>query len=103
MNSAQDFESVAQAFLMVPGVSRAKMFGSPTLKTGSKVFACLFKGTLVVKLPADRVSTLIASGMGRPFDPGMGRIMKEWVVITSANAVQMRSYCDEARAYVNRR
>jgi TfoX/Sxy family transcriptional regulator of competence genes len=59
------------------------MFGSPVLKVGGKVFAMLVKGRLVVKLPKERVERLVASGTGKPFDPGHGRPSKEWVAVDS--------------------
>ena len=41
------------------------------------------KGKFVVKLPKERVDELVASGQGEYYDPGHGRLMKEWVVVTS--------------------
>ncbi len=35
----------------------------------------------MVKLPKDRVKELVAHGAGELFDPGHGRLMKEWVVV----------------------
>lgn len=55
------------------------MFGSSGLKINGKVFAMLVKGDLVVKLPRESVDELIAGGSGVAFDPGHGRVMKEWV------------------------
>ena len=40
------------------------------------------KGHFVVKLPEERVNALIAAGRGTHFDPGHGRLMKEWLVVT---------------------
>jgi TfoX/Sxy family transcriptional regulator of competence genes len=57
------------------------LFGSTGLKVNGKVFAMLVKGKLVVKLPNKRVEALMASGDGAPFDPGHGRLMKEWVAV----------------------
>jgi hypothetical protein len=39
----------------------------------------------VVKLPRPRVEELEASGIGQKFDPGHGRLMKEWLAVR-ANA-----------------
>ena len=62
-----------------PEVARGKGFGSKGLKVARKLFAFHSKGRLVVKLPADRVDALLASGKGERFDPGHGRLMKEWI------------------------
>ena len=40
--------------------------------------------TLVVKLPKPRVDELVQAGHGKRFDPGHGRIMKEWFVVTGS-------------------
>jgi TfoX/Sxy family transcriptional regulator of competence genes len=62
-----------------PEMARAKGFGSKGLKVARKLFAFHSKGRLVVKLPADRVEALASSGKAKQFDPGHGRLMKEWV------------------------
>jgi hypothetical protein len=61
-------------------------FGSNGLKVDGKLFALFTQGTLVVKVPKDRVLALVASGVGKPFDPGHGRLMKGWLTVTSAKA-----------------
>jgi hypothetical protein len=61
----------------------SKMFGMPCLKReNGKVVAGSWKdGGLTVKLTdtAQRESALAAGA--QPFDPGMGRVMKEWVLV----------------------
>lgn len=77
-----------------------KRFGSNGLKVDGKLFALFTQSTLVVKLPKDRVASLVASGVGKPFDPGHGRLMKEWLAVTHTKA----SWLDlaiEARGYVS--
>jgi hypothetical protein len=37
----------------------------------------------VAKLPKRRVDELVATGAGKHFDPGHGRLMKEWFVAGS--------------------
>ena len=50
-------------------------FGSNGLKVKGKLFALFTQGTLVVKLPRVRVEALGAAKVGKPFDPGHGRVM----------------------------
>jgi hypothetical protein len=50
---------------------------------GGKLFALFTQGTLVLKLPNERVAFLDAEGVGRPFDLGHGRLMKGWLTVTS--------------------
>jgi len=64
----------------------ARKFGSNGLKAEGKLFALFTQGTLVVKLPKDRVAALVASRVGKPFDPGHGRLMKGWLTVTSTKA-----------------
>jgi hypothetical protein len=45
-----------------------------------KIFAVLIKGKLVDKHPQLQVDALIASGDGKRFDPGHGRLVREWLV-----------------------
>src|SRR3989304_3559984 len=75
------FGSIIDSLIGQPKITQAKMFGATGLKVGGKVFSMVHKGRLVVKLPAERVAALIQSGDGAPFDPGNGRLMKEWVAV----------------------
>jgi hypothetical protein len=75
------FDELAEALLSDPRVSEGKMFGMTCLKTRGKVFAGDWKGGLTVKVPRERVQEIVAAGEGEPFDPGMGRVMKEWVLL----------------------
>jgi hypothetical protein len=70
-----------------------RKFGSNGLKVGGKLFALFTQETLVVKLPKARVSELAAKKVGKLFDPGHGRLMKEWLTVTSPSA----SWTDLAR------
>lgn len=40
----------------------------------------------VTKLPKLRVDDLVSAGIGKRFDPGHGRLMKEWVVVGDTKA-----------------
>lgn len=101
MTAGEDlFEAVAEAVEHDPAVSTGRMFGSTGLKVGGKIFAMLVKGKLVVKLPRHRVEELIADGSGSAFDPGHGRVMKEWVTVDPSDAGQWIRLAEEARAFV---
>jgi hypothetical protein len=95
-----DFAAVAHAFATDPqvGVGEGTGFGSGALKVNGKIFAMMSsRGEFVVKLPKERVDELAASGKGERFDPGRGRLMKEWVALSpaTANWVELaREACD---------
>ncbi len=95
------FERVAERLLAEHAeLERGRMFGSVGLKSGGKVFAMVVKGDLVVKLPAKRVNELLESGAGRRFDPGHGRVMKEWVALRPPDECSCEAYMREARTFV---
>jgi predicted DNA-binding protein (MmcQ/YjbR family) len=81
------------------GSGRGRKFGSNGLKANGKLFALFTQGTLVVKLPRARVAELIASKAGTAFDPGHGRLMKEWLTVTSPKASWL-ALVREAYAFV---
>jgi hypothetical protein len=80
-----------------------RAFGATSLKTGGKIFAMLVKDRLVVKLPAARVSELIATGVGERFDPGHGRIQKEWLSVIGDDPDAWRALTTESEAFVARK
>jgi TfoX/Sxy family transcriptional regulator of competence genes len=95
------FAKVVETFAKVRGVTYGKMFASMGLKVNGKIFAMHAKGKFVAKLPADRVDELVRTGKGEYFDPGHGRLMKEWVAIKGGPA----SWIDlarEAHSFVKR-
>lgn len=51
------------------------------LKVKGKIFAMFGRGKFVAKLPRHRVNELVSGGIGERFDPGHGRLMKEWIAI----------------------
>lgn len=78
----------------------SKGFGASALKVRGKIFAMLVKGRLVVKLPRRRVDALIAAGDGARFDPGHGRLMKEWLSVEPTSAADWLLLAREAMAFV---
>ena len=103
---AQRFDQLVEGFAGRPGVTAPgggrPRFGSSALKVDGSIFAMLTRGELVVKLPRARVSELVASGAGRPFDAGKGSPMKEWVVVADPDLEEWRVLAEEALAFVGR-
>ena len=93
------FARVTRAFANDPDVSFGRLFASDGLKVHGKIFAMLVRGSLVVKLPRARVDGLIAAKQGERFDPGHGRLMKEWVVL-EPGAGDWLTLAKEARTFV---
>ena len=103
----QRYAAVSKVLLGSPGVTqpsdeaRAKRsFGSTGLRIQNKIFVMLARGRLVLKLPAQRVDALIASGDGERFDPGHGRLMKEWLVLNPASKQEWLPLAQEAMKFV---
>jgi hypothetical protein len=84
--SDQAFIPVVRAYKETASATGTRKFGSNGLKVNGKLFALFTQGTLVVKLPKDRIAELVETGMGKRFDPGHGRLMKEWLTVTSPKA-----------------
>ena len=78
-------------------------FGSSALTVDDKIFAMLVKGWLVVKLPQHRVDALVALGEGERYDPGGGRLMKEWVTVGPQSKERWLDLAREALEFVTRR
>jgi hypothetical protein len=57
-------------------------------------------GAFVVKLPRQRVDALVAGGQGRPFEPGPGRVMTQWLDLHAASGQDWTSLAEEALAFV---
>ncbi len=97
----QLFDRVTRRFLADPTVTAGTGFGaSPGVRVGTKIFAMLVRGELVVKLPRRRVDELVSSGSGARFDPGHGRPMKEWVSVPAERARNWEQLVREALEFV---
>ena len=83
------------------GARRA--FGRTSLKANGKIFAMLVKDRLVVKLPRKRVDELIDTGVGERFDPGHGRVQKEWLSVLSQEPGEWLSLATESEEFVSGR
>jgi TfoX/Sxy family transcriptional regulator of competence genes len=98
---ANRFDSVTEAFRNHADVLPARMFGSNGLKVKGKVFAMMVRGSLVVKLPKERVDKLVGDELGKYFDPGHGRLMKQWVSLPDSSIIDWLALSEEARSFVS--
>ena len=62
------------------------MMASYRLKVNGKIFAMFGRGRFIAKLPRQQVDEIVSTSKGERFDPGHGRLMKEWVAIEPGNA-----------------
>lgn len=105
MNVEEKFSAVVKALGDESGVAHGqggkKGFGSSALKVNGKIFAMVSPAdAFVVKLPKLRVDALEAAGTGRRFDPGHGRLMKEWLALHDGSAQQWIELAREALHFV---
>ncbi len=91
-------ELVAEATAKHP-LRESKMFGMPCLKReDGKVVAGSWKGgSVTVKLTDEgaRERALALPGV-ELFDPGMGRVMREWVLVPASQSGEWARLVDEA-------
>lgn len=83
------------------GADDGTMFGMPTMKADGKAFTGIFGDALVFKLAGDEHASAMKLKGAALFDPsGMGRAMKEWVVVPKSSAKQWPKLAAAALAYV---
>ena len=98
--TARRFADIAEA-LAGNGVSVTKMFGMPSMKAAGKLFAGVYGDALTFKLGGKTHAEALALKGAELFDPsGMGRPMKEWVVVPPAHAKRWLDLAKAARTYV---
>ena len=101
------FATLVSALAAEPGVEvptdapgAEGRFGAAGLKVNGKIFAMLVRGHLVLKLPRGRVDALVEAGQGERFDPGRGRLMKEWLVLDDQSDLDWQHLAREALTFV---
>jgi|SRR5215469_3043464 len=100
MTAEELFWDLVEPMYADPAVRRSTMMGLPCVRLDGRFFASLDQrnGTLLVKLPAERVRHLIDAGHGQPFAPA-GRVFREWVAIAVPERQRWRGLLAEAREY----
>ena len=98
------WEPIAVEHRKLRGATGGTGFGrSEGLRIDDKIYAMLVNGELVVKLPRARVDELVAAGVGGRFEPGTGRVMKEWLSVPASASRRWKSLVIEAKAFVGPR
>lgn len=104
MSTESRYAELVDKFADVRGVTHVtegKGFGSSgQLKVGGKIFAMLVRGSLVLKLPRDRVAELVSTGDGTYFEAGKGKPMREWFVLSGTSKRRWLPLATEALGFV---
>jgi hypothetical protein len=91
------YNELTDDLLYDPAIGRATMMGYPCVRLAGRFVASYDNkaGSLVVKLPRERVTRLIERGEGDPFAPA-GRVFREWVSIPTVDPKLWRTLLDDA-------
>ncbi|HEY8239217.1 MAG TPA: TfoX/Sxy family protein [Candidatus Limnocylindrales bacterium] len=95
------FEAVLKR-VGTPETTRRPMFGHPCAWVGGNMASGLFAQTWWVRLPPDRLASVLASGKGRPFQVMPGRDMKGYVALPDedvADDARIDAWVSEALDY----
>ncbi len=71
------------------GARPGHMFGHPALYAGRRLAACAYGEGVGMKLPADRVETLVAAGQASLFQPYGKGPMSEWVHVRATTSAEV--------------
>jgi hypothetical protein len=96
------FEDVVRQLAESQHAVAGKMFGMPSVNIGGKACAGLYQEAMVFKLGGEAHATALALRGAHLFDPsGMGRAMKEWVVVPVEHSARWPELGRHAVDYVN--
>lgn len=95
------FWSHARPMLEADNVDEGTLMGFPCIRVNTDFFAApeYKTGSLIAKLPKDRVQELIQQGIGFPFAPA-GKVFKEWVLIEERDDDMWKGILQEAKEFV---
>lgn len=100
MTPGSAWRGIVERELLSPDIVAGTGFGkSEGLRISGKIFAMFINDELVVKLSRSRAGEIVAAGRGRPFDPGHGRLMKQWISV-SFDSKTWGELVSEARSFV---
>ena len=95
MSTQEHWAKIKEKFLKLDDVQKQ----GEALKIKRKMFVILNQNDITVKLPKNRVAELLASGEGLPYDPGNGKIMKEWVTIPLKTSKKWMAFVKEGMKF----
>jgi hypothetical protein len=96
------YEDLVDSLMGLDGVTPPQGgggFGRSALRFHGKIFAMLVRGHLVLKLPSDRVTGLVRSGDGVPFDANKGTPMRGWLSLDPNSGLDWHALALEAIAF----
>ena len=98
-----EYDAVASEITATSSAITGQMFGMPCLKNNGKAFAGYYHGAMVFKLGTPVHADALALPGARLFDPsGLGRPMKEWVVVPGEHVSRWLELAQEALHYVDK-
>jgi hypothetical protein len=91
------YDELTDDLLYDPAIGRSTMMGYPCVRLAGQFLATYDEkaGSLVVKLPRERVTELVGTGTGDPFAPA-GKVFREWVAIPTIDRQLWRTLLAEA-------
>ncbi len=95
-----EYDAVVALLEATHGARAGQMFGMPCIQAGRKTLAGYWRGAMVFKLPPSAHAEALALAGAERFDPGMGRPMREWVVVPPAHAARWPEFAQAAWGYV---
>ncbi len=100
MDARELYDELTDDLLYDPLVGRSTMMGYPCVRYTGRFFGSFDtrEGTLVVKLPRERVTALVEAGEGDRFAPA-GRVFREWVLLPHPDRDGWARLLDEALAF----
>ena len=96
-------ELSGEAGVQLPDEAGGRRFGAHTLRHDGTIVAMLVDAAVVLKLPGDRVSELVASGRGAPWDAGPGRRMRQWMTVVDDDPAMTLALGREALEFARTR
>ena len=96
-----EFDRVVAALTESDHALRTRMFSMPSASINGKHFAGLYQDDMVFKLGGDDHAAALKLAGAHLFDPsGIGRAMKEWVVVPNKHSARYPELGRQALAYV---